>query len=85
MLIGMGLSILVQTKARSLITDKIIRLQHARYLQIYTHLKTQAVDKGDEISDSELEAKAQWQQQNELRLADKQGRLLLFLRGEAKL
>jgi hypothetical protein len=85
MFIGIGLSILAQTKFRNLVTDKIIRLQHERYLQIYTRLASHASTKGDEISVSELEAKAQWQQQNDLRLADKQGRLLQFLRGEAKL
>jgi hypothetical protein len=85
MLIGFGLSIFLQVKIRNLGTIKIIHLQQDRYFQIYTQLANQALAKGNEISDSELLAKTQWQQHNDLRLADKQGRLLAFLRGEAKL
>jgi len=85
LIIGLGLSIFVGIKVRFYGTIEIIRLQQERYFQIYTHLANQALAKGDEISDSQLLAKTQWQQQNDLRIADKQGRLLQFLRGEAKL
>lgn len=83
--IGFALSIFMAFKIRHLGTNEIIRLQQDRYFQIYTHLAGQALSKGDEISDSELLSRTQWQQHNDLRLADKQGRLLPFLRGEAKL
>ncbi|MDR3000152.1 MAG: hypothetical protein LBU89_02715 [Fibromonadaceae bacterium] len=85
LIIGMVLSIFAQIKIRSLGTKNIIRLQQDRYFQIYTQLANQAISKGDEVSDSELLAKTQWQHQNDLRLADKQGRFMEFLRGEAKL
>jgi len=85
LIIGMGLSIFAEIRIRAISTGEIIRLQRDRYLQIYTKLANLALTKGDEISDSELSAKAQWQQHNDLRLADKQGRLMLFLRGDAKL
>jgi len=84
-IIGMGLSIFLEIKIRAFSTNEIVRLQQDRYLQIYTKLLNQALTKGDEISNSELSAKAQWQQNNDLRIADKQGRLMLFLRGDAKL
>jgi len=83
--IGFGLSIFLEIKIRFYGTIEIIRLQQDRYFQIYTHLANQALAKGDEISDNQLLAKTQWQHHNDLRLADKQGRLLEFLRGEAKL
>jgi len=85
LLVGLGIAIFAEIKIRFYGTNEIIRLQQDRYFQIYTHLANQALAKGDEISDSQLLAKTQWQQQNDLRLADKQGRLLQFLRGEAKL
>jgi len=85
LLIGLGLSIFVEIKIRFYGTIEVVRLQQERYFQIYTHLANQALAKGDEISDTQLLAKTQWQQHNDLRLADKQGRLLQFLRGEAKL
>jgi hypothetical protein len=85
LIFGFVLSLFLEVKIRSYGTIEIIRLQQERYFQIYTHLANQALAKGDEISDSQLLAKAQWQQQNDLRLADKQGRLVQFLRGEAKL
>jgi hypothetical protein len=85
LLIGLGLAIFVEVKIHSYASGKITRLQRDRYFQIYTNLANQALAKGDEISDSQLLAKTQWQQQNDLRLADKQGRLLPFLFGEAKL
>jgi len=84
-IIGLGLAIFAEYKIRSYGTNEIIRLQQERYFQIYTHLANQALAKGDEISDSQLLSKTQWQQNNDLRIADKQGRLLQFLRGEAKL
>ncbi|MDR2582464.1 MAG: hypothetical protein LBC75_03185 [Fibromonadaceae bacterium] len=83
--VGFCVAIFAEIKIRFYGTNEIIRLQQDRYFQIYTHLANQALAKGDEISDSQLLAKTQWQQQNDLRLADKQGRLLQFLRGEAKL
>jgi len=85
MLVGFGLAVFAEIKIRSYGTSEIIRLQQDRFFQIYSHLENLALAKGDEISDSQLLAKTQWQQQNDLRLADKQGRLLQFLRGEAKL
>ena len=85
LIIGMGLSVLIEIKIRSFGTKEIVRLQQDRYFQNYTQLANRAVSKGDEISDSELMAKTQWQHHNDLRLADKQGRLLPFLKGEAKL
>ena len=85
LIIGMVSSILVEIKIRSFAIKDIVHLQQDRYFQIYTQLASQAVSKGNEISDSELSAKAQWQHQNDLRLADKQGRLMEFLKGEAKL
>jgi len=85
LIIGMALSIFIEVKIRSFAIKDIIHLQRDRYLQIYTQLASQALSKGDEISDSELSSKTQWQHQNDLRLADKQGRLMEFLKGEAKL
>jgi hypothetical protein len=85
LLIGLGLSIFIEIKIRFYATIEMVRLQQDRYFQIYTHLANQALAKGDEISDSQLLAKTQWQHHNDLRLMDKQGRLLQFLRGEAKL
>ena len=83
--VGFLIAVFAEFKIRLYGTGEIIRLQQDRYFQIYTNLANQALAKGDEISDSQLLSKAQWQQQNDLRLADKQGRLLQFLRGEAKL
>jgi hypothetical protein len=85
LIIGMALSMFIEIKIRSFGTKDIIRLQQDRYFQIYTQLANQAVSKGNEVSDSELLSRTQWQHQNDLRLADKQGRLMEFLRGEAKL
>jgi len=85
MLVGLGIAIFAEFKIRSYGTSEMIRLQRDRFLQIYSHLENQALAKGVEISDSQLSDKTQWQQNNDLRLADKQGRLLQFLRGEAKL
>jgi len=85
LLVGFCAAIFAEIKIRSYGTNKIIHLQQDRYFQIYTHLANQALARGEEISDSQLLSKTQWQQQNDLRLADKQGRLLQFLRGEAKL
>ena len=84
-LIGMVLSIFIEVKIRYFGTKEMIRLQRDIYFQNYTQLANRAVSKGDEISDSELMAKTRWQHHNDLRLADKQGKLLPFLRGEAKL
>jgi len=84
-LIGMALSIFIETKIRYFGTKEMLRLQRDIYFQNYTQLANRAVSKGDEISDSELLAKTRWQHHNDLRLADKQGKLLPFLRGEAKL
>jgi len=83
--VGFVIAILAEFKIRKYGTREMIRLQRDRFLQIYSNLENQALAKGDEISDSQLSAKTQWQQNNDLRLADKQGRLLQFLRGEAKL
>jgi len=83
--IGIVLSIFIGIKIRHFGTWEIIRLQRDIYFQNYSQLANMAVSKGDEISDSELLAKTRWQHHNDLRLADKQGKLLPFLRGEAKL
>lgn len=85
LIIGMGLAIFIEVKICFFATREIVRLQRDRYFQIYTKLSNQALAKGDEISDSQLSAKAQWQQQNDFRIADKQGRFMPFLKGEAKL
>jgi hypothetical protein len=85
LLIGLVLSLFIETKIRYLGTKEMIRLQRDMYFQHYTQLANRAVSKGDEISDSELLAKTRWQHHNDLRLADKEGKLLPFLRGEAKL
>jgi len=85
LIIGFTLSIFLGRKIRALGTEEIVHLQQDRYFQIYTQLKNQAVSKGDEVSDSELLSRTQWQHQNDLRLMDKQGRLMAFLKGEAKL
>lgn len=85
LIVGLALSIFVGIKIRSFGTKEFIRLQQDRYFQNYTQLASQAVSKGDEISDSELLARTQWRHHNDLRLADRQGRLLPFLRGEARL
>jgi len=85
LLIGLVLSIFIETKVRYFGTKEMIRLQRDIYFQNYTQLANKAVSKGDEISDSELLAKTRWQHHNDLRLADKQGKLIPFLRGEAKL
>jgi hypothetical protein len=60
-------------------------MQQDRYFQIYTKLASEAMSKGSEISDSELSSRTQWQHQNDLRQADKQNRLLQYLKGEAML
>jgi len=85
LIIGIVLSILIEIKIRHLGTWEMIRLQRDIYFQNYSQLANKAVSKGDEISDSELLAKTRWQHHNDLRLADKQGKLVPFLRGEAKL
>jgi hypothetical protein len=85
LLIGMGLAAFIEIELRSFGTSKIVRLQQDRFFQIYTQLANQVLSKGNDISDSELLSKTQWQHQNDLRLVDRQGRLLEFLRGEAKL
>ena len=79
------MAVFAGTKIRSLGTKKIIQLQRDRFFQIYTHMQNTAMSKGSEVTDSELLSKTQWQHQNDLRLADKQGRLMAFLKGEAKL
>jgi len=85
LIVGLALSIFLEIKIRSFAIKDTVRLQQDRYFQIYTQLASQAVSRGDEVSDSELLSKAQWLHQNDLRLADKQGRLMPFLKGEAKL
>jgi hypothetical protein len=85
LIVGMVLSVFIEIKIRYFGTMEIIRLQRDIYFQNYTQLANIAVSKGDEILDSELLAKTRWQHHNDLRLADKQGKLLPFLRGEAKL
>jgi len=85
LIIGIVLSVFIEIKIRHLGTSEMIRLQRDIYFQNYSQLANKAVSKGDEISDSELLAKTRWQHHNDLRLADKQGKLLPFLRGEAKL
>lgn len=85
LIIGVVLSIFIEIKIRYFGTKEMIRLQRDIYFQNYTQLANRAVSKGDEILDSELLAKTRWQHHNDLRLADKQGKLLPFLRGEAKL
>jgi hypothetical protein len=84
-IIGIAMSIFVEFRIRYYATEEIIRLQRDRHFQIYTSLADSALKKGNEISDSELFSRAQWQHQNDLRLADKQGKLMEYLRGEAKL
>ena len=83
--IGLALAAFAGTKIRSLGSNKIIVLQRDRYYQIHTQMKNQAVARGSEITDGELLSKAQWQHHNDLRLAEKNGRLMAFLKGEAKL
>jgi len=85
LIIGLMLSMFVEIKIRFYGTKEIVGLQQDRHFQIYTQLANQALAKGDEISDSELLSRAQWKHHNDLRLADKQGRLMEFLKGEAKL
>ncbi|MDR2580534.1 MAG: hypothetical protein LBC85_06020 [Fibromonadaceae bacterium] len=85
MAIGLGLSFFIGMKISQLSTKEIIRLQQNMYFQIYTQLANHALSKGDEVSDSELLSKAQWQHHNDLRQADKRGRLRSFLKGEAML
>lgn len=83
--IGLAIAVFVGTKIRHFGTKKIIQLQRDRFFQIYTHMQNTAMSKGSEVTDGELLSKTQWQHQNDLRLADKQGRLMAFLKGEAKL
>jgi hypothetical protein len=83
--VGMVLSIFVKVKIRFYATREIISLQQDRHFQIYSQLKNHALIKGDDISESEISSRSQWQHQNDLRIADKQGRLMEFLRGDAKL
>jgi len=85
LIVGFALSIFIEVKIRNTATKDIVHWQQDRYFQIYTQLKNQALSKGEEVSDSSLLSKAQWQHHNDLRLADKQGRLIAFLKGEAKL
>jgi hypothetical protein len=84
-ILGLAISIFIGLKVRIESTKKVIRLQQDRYFQIYTKLKSEALFKGSEISDSELSSRTQWQHQNDLRQADKQERLLQYLKGEAML
>jgi hypothetical protein len=84
-ILGFGGSIFIGLKVRLESTKKILRLQQDRYFQIYTKLASQAMSKGNEISDNELLSKTQWQHHSDLRQADKQGRLLQYLKGEAML
>jgi hypothetical protein len=83
--LGIAMSIFVEVKIRYYGTREIIFLQQDRHFQIYTNIKNNALQKGDEVSESELSSRSQWQHHNDLRIADKQGRLMEFLRGEAKL
>jgi hypothetical protein len=85
MALGLAVSIFISLKVRVESTRKVLRMQQDRYFQIYTKLANQALSKGSEISDNELLSKTQWQHHSDLRQADKQGRLLQYLRGEAML
>jgi hypothetical protein len=84
-ILGFVLSIFIGLKVRIESTKKVLRMQQDRYFQIYTKLANEAKSKGSEISESELSSRAQWQHQNDLRQADKQERLLQYLKGEAML
>jgi hypothetical protein len=84
-ILGFAGSIFISLKVRIESTKKVLRLQQDRYFQIYTKLASEAMSKGSEISDSELSSRTQWQHQNDLRQADKQNRLLQYLKGEAML
>jgi len=85
MIIGFILSAFIGIEICSFSTKNIIRLQKNMHFQIYTHLRSQAEIKGNEVSNSEILSRAQWQHQNDLRQADKQGKLMNFLKGEAML
>jgi hypothetical protein len=85
MIAGLALSIAAGIKINRLSTDDIVHAQHNTYFQIYTKLANQALQKGNDVSDSELSSRAQWQHHNDLRQADKQGRLMQFLKGDAML
>lgn len=85
LIVGMGVSIFIELKIHFYAIKGIVRLQQDRYFQIYTELANKALSKGNEILDSELLSRAQWQHHNDLRIADKQGRLMAFLKGQAKL
>jgi hypothetical protein len=84
-ILGLAISIFISLKVRIESTKKVTRLQQDRYFQIHNKLANEAKSKGSEISESELSSRAQWQHQNDLRQADKQERLLQYLKGEAML
>ena len=83
--LGLVISIIIGIKIRRVSVKDIVRSQQNMYFQIYMQLRSKVKLKGDEISDSEISSKAQWQHHNDLRQADKQGRLAKFLKGEAML
>lgn len=83
--LGLVISIIIGIKIRRISVKDIVRSQQNMYFQIYMQLRSKVKLKGDEISDSEISSKAQWQHHNDLRQADKQGRLTQFLKGEAML
>jgi len=83
--VGLAISIIVGVKISRISVKDIVRSQQDMYFQTYTRLRSQAKLKGDEVLDSELSSKAQWQYHNDLRQADKLGRLMQFLKGEAML
>jgi hypothetical protein len=82
---GFVISVFIGLRIRRASTKNVLRLLQDRYFQIYTRLASQAMSKGSEISDSELLSRTQWQHHSDLRQADKQGRFLQYLRGEATL
>ena len=84
-MLGLVISIVVGVKIKRISVKDIVRSQQNMYFQIYMQLRSKVKLKGDEISDSEISSKAQWQHHNDLRQADKQGRLAKFLKGEAML
>ena len=83
--LGLVISIIIGVKISRISVKDIVRSQKNIYFQIYMQIRGKGKLKGDEISDSELSSRAQWQYHNDLRQADKQGRLTQFLKGEAML
>jgi endonuclease YncB( thermonuclease family) len=60
-------------------------LQRDYYYQIYRALEEAAYKEGRVMRKNDLQNQCMWQHQNDLRKADKENRLIAFLKGKASL